>query len=156
MKTFLATAAMGLATFGFAGSASAFHFLPKESTFTARGSFTVSKGAASISCHAEFHGTTVGRGAEITSATFSGSTCVGVTPSNLPWDLTVGGPHSVKFHKVTFTTALGVCGPGVLKGQDTLHGKITMTGEGLRGSSGDRCAVTATLNTNPNLTISGD
>lgn len=158
MRTIFATAAMGLATLGFATSASAFHFLPKESTFVARGAFIVSTAAVSIPCQAVLHGTTVGRGAKITSARFSGATCVAVVPSNLPWDLTVGGPHSVKFHGVTVSAAglVGTCGPGVLRGQDTIHGKITITGDNLRGLPGAPCAVTSTLITRPHLTIAGN
>ncbi len=158
MKTLITTAVVGLATLGFASSASAFHFLPKDSTFVATGAFTISAGAVSIPCQARLHGTTFGRGAKITRASFSGATCLAVVPRNLPWALSVGGPHSVRFHDVTLKAAgiVGVCGPGDLRGQDTVHGKITITGDSLPGLPGVPCSVTATLVTSPNLRIGGN
>src|SRR5665213_3436660 len=79
--------AIGLASLGFANSVWAYHFEPTNTAFKAHGAFTVTAGAVSLPCTAHFQGTTVG-GAQITSARFSGISCVALTASGLPWAIT--------------------------------------------------------------------
>ena len=155
MKTFVTTVVAGLATFGFASSASAFHFIkPVDAPFRIVGTVTVTAGAVSLPCTAKFRATTVGRGATIKSASFSGISCAALTASNLPWPITIAAAHSIKIHNVAVSAAtLGVCGPGDVKAQLNAHGKIVIAGAGLPGLV--PCSVTGTLDTNPNLLIGG-
>jgi hypothetical protein len=155
MKTLITAIVAGLATFGIASSASAFRFTqPVEAPFAITGSFTVTAAAVSLPCTANLAATTVGRGATITGASFSGISCLALTASGLPWKITIGGPHSIKIHDVSVSAlVLGVCGPGDVKAQLNTHGKIVIAGAGLPGLV--PCSVSATLDTNPNLIIGG-
>ncbi len=155
MKTFFTTVLAGLTTLGFASSASAYHFIkPSNAPFNINGSLTVTAGAVSLPCTASMHATTVGRGATIISASFSGVSCAALTASRLPWRITVSGAHSIKIHNVAVSAVvLGVCGPGDVKAQLNVHGKIVIAGAGLPGLV--PCSVSATLDSNPNLIIGG-
>lgn len=155
MKAFFTTILAGLTTLGFATSASAYHFIkPSNAPFDINGSMTVTAAAVSLPCTAKFHATTVGRGATITSANFSGVSCDALTASGLPWKITVSGAHSIKIHNVSVSAVvLGVCGPGDVKAQLNAHGKIVIAGAGLPGLV--PCSVSATLDSNPNLIIGG-
>jgi hypothetical protein len=155
MRTLITAALAGLTALSFASSASAYHFIkPSNAPFNIVGSLTVTAGAVSLPCTTKMHATTVGRGATITSANFSGVSCAALSASNLPWHITVSGAHSIKLHNVSLSAVvLGVCGPGDIKAQLNAHGKIVIAGAGLPGLV--PCSVSATLDTNPNLLIGG-
>ena len=155
MKTLITTLVAGLATFGFANSASAFHFTkPVNAPFAVTGSLTVTAAAVSLPCTVNANATTVGKGATITSVSFSGVSCLALTASNLPWAITIGSLHGIKIHNVAVSAVvLGVCGPGDVKAQLNANGKIVIAGAGLPGLV--PCSVSATLTTNPRLVIGG-
>ena len=125
--------------------------------FTGTGSLTVTSVAVSIPCQVSLSGTTEGPGAKITSATFSGATCLAVSPSGLPWSIHPQTIHSMLIKDVTISAAvLGICGPGRLKAQITTQGKITISGSGLKSNLGVvPCSVSGTLQTRPHLEIVG-
>ena len=130
MKKFISIAALGLAAFGFTSPAFAFHFLPKDTSFTAKGSLTVT--ARRLPCTATLHGTTEG-GAKITSASFSGLTCLALTASDLPWKMTPANDNNVNFKDMSVSaTVLGICGPGNVRAHLSTNGVISMSGAGLK------------------------
>ena len=143
--------AIGLASLGFANSVWAYHFEPTNTAFKAHGAFTVTAGAVSLPCTAHFQGTTVG-GAQITSARFSGISCVALTASGLPWAITTHSADGATINGVAVSALiLGVCGPGNVKATVSHTGKFTITGANLPGLV--PCTVTSTFLTNPHLTI---
>ena len=156
MKKFIAAGAIGLMALGAASSASAWRFVsPVDAPFTISGGVTVSTTAVSLPCTASMSATTVGRGATITGATFSGGACGALSAAGLPWHVTVGGPHSIKIHGMSVSAVvLGICGPGDVRAQLNVHGKIVMSGANLPGSILP-CSVSGTLSTHPNLLIGG-
>lgn len=155
MKSLISLAALGLATLGYASSACAgdVHFKPNPS-FTATGAMTVTAGAVSVPCTAVLKGTTNGTGddAKITSASFSGLTCAGLTASGLPWKMEPFNTGNFAFKRVTVTAVvLGICGPGHLHALLSPGGAVTISGAGLRGIV--PCTVSATFRTKPALHI---
>ena len=156
MKMLSSLAAVSAVALGLASPVMASPYIFNNiGSFTARGSMTVTSIAISVPCQAKLTGTSGPNGAMITGATFSGATCIAVSPSGLPWPLRVDGIHSFSIKDVTVRAAiLGICGPGGLKAQLTKTGKITVSGAGLPSSLGlTPCSVSATLNTSPNLEI---
>ncbi|MGI8840708.1 MAG: hypothetical protein ACR2F8_08025 [Caulobacteraceae bacterium] len=155
MRTLITAALAGVTALGFASSASAYHFIhPVNRPFGITGSLTVTAAAVSLPCTANFNATTVGTGATITSASFSGVSCAALTASGLPWPVTIAGLHSIKIHNVAVSAVvLGVCGPGDVKAQLNATGKIVIAGAGLPGLV--PCSVSATLDSKPNLKIGG-
>jgi hypothetical protein len=152
MKKFISIAALGLAAFGFTSPAFAFHFLPKDTSFTAKGSLTVTAGAVSLPCTATLHGTTEG-GAKITSASFSGLTCLALTASDLPWKMTPANDNNVNFKDMSVSaTVLGICGPGNVRAHLSTNGVISISGAGLKHGLLP-CSVSGTFRTNPKLSI---
>jgi hypothetical protein len=156
MKSLSSVIAIGAIAFGLADPAfaSAYKF-NNIGSFTAKGSMTVTSIAISIPCQAKLTGVSDGSGTTITGATFTGATCIAVSPSGLPWALRADGPHSLSIRDVTVRAAiLGICGPGGLKSQLTKLGKITISGASLPSSLGvTPCSVSATLSTSPQLEI---
>jgi hypothetical protein len=156
MKSLSSLIAVGSIALGLANPAFASAYKFKDTgAFTAKGSMTVTSIAISVPCQVQLSGTTSGSSPTITAATFSGLTCIAVTPSGLPWTLKADSAHSLSIQGVTITAlVLGICGPGNLKGQLAKTGKITISGSGLKSSLGViPCSVNATLKTSPALTI---
>ncbi len=156
MKKLLATAAMGLATLGFATSASAFQFTPRNTSFTATGSVTLTTPTTSVPCRANLQLNTLTMGATVTSASFSGDPrCSSLQAGGLPWHMSTGSPHSLQILQVDLSSvALGNCGPSTVPAQDTDKGKIIITSAGLHGS-GQYCTLSGTFMTTPHLVITG-
>lgn len=157
MKTLLSIATLGLASVGLAGPAAAapgFHFEPEGATFTAKGGVTVTAGAVSLPCTAHLDGRINALGdAKITSASFSGLSCAGLTASNLPWPMHAANVNKFNIKRVTVSAAvLGVCGPGkVLATLTTVGSRIVISGADLPGLV--PCSLTADLQAKPHLRI---
>ncbi len=151
MKSLIAIAALGLATFGYASSASAAGHFKDKGPFTATGSLTVTAGAVSLPCTAVLKGTTTGT-AKITSASFSGVSCLALSASGLPWKMNAFNPGNFSITHVTLSAlVLGICGPGHLHAMLAPGGTFTIAGAGLPGLV--PCSVSATFNTKPALHI---
>jgi hypothetical protein len=156
MKTFTSLVAIGaVALCAASPTLAAGYKFNNIGSFTAKGSMTVTSIAISVPCQATLTGTSGSDGATITAATFTGATCIAVSPSGLPWKLKADGPHSLTIKDVTVSAlVLGICGPGGLKSQLNTNGKITVSGAGLPSSLGlIPCSVSATLSTSPKLEI---
>jgi hypothetical protein len=156
MKSFLSLIALGAVAFGVANPVFASDYKFKNiGSFTANGSMTVSSIAISVPCQATLDGATDGRRAEITAATFSGLTCIAVSPGGLPWGVRATSAHSLTISDVTVrAVVLGICGPGKVSAQLNKTGKITISGAGLPSSLGATpCSLDATLMTTPKLEI---
>lgn len=153
----LSLLAIGGLAVSLAGAASASTYNFKNiGAFTASGSMTVTVAAVSVPCQAQLTGMTKADGAaSITGATFSGATCIAVSPAGLPWSLTAKAKHAITIGGVTVeATIIGICGPGDIDGKLNHVGVISFTGAGLPSSLGVApCAVSGTFDTSPRLKI---
>jgi hypothetical protein len=155
MKTTLVLAALGVISLGLANTAQAkLVFDPAETAFKATGSITVSTVAVSLPCTAVLRGRTAKTTAKIAKAEFSGLSCIALTASGLPWDITIANNHNVVIHGVEVDAlVLGLCGPGNVPAFLTSTGKLTITAANLTGSGVLPCSVSGTLHTKPAIKI---
>jgi hypothetical protein len=152
MKTKLALAALSLVSLAVANTAVASDYKFKDTgAFTATGSLTATALAVSLPCSATLTGTT-SSGAQISAGTFSGLSCLLLTPGNMPWKMHANAMHgfTIKGMEVS-ALVLGVCGPGSVKAQLNNAGNLTITGAGLPGLV--PCSIDANLKTQPKLVI---
>jgi DNA-binding transcriptional regulator YdaS (Cro superfamily) len=112
---------------------------------------TVTAAAVSLPCTAVLTGTTA-NGPKITAATFSGVSCLALTPGNLPWKIKAKAQHSFEMDSVTVQAlVLGVCGPGNIAVQLNTNGVMSISGAGLPGLV--PCSVSGSMKTSPKLEI---
>ncbi|MEO7026461.1 MAG: hypothetical protein ABI056_02805 [Caulobacteraceae bacterium] len=151
MKTLFTIAGIGLALAGAASAADKDYVFKDKGSFTATGNITVTAAAVSLPCTAVLQGTTHGH-PQITSAQFSGLTCLALTGSNFPWRMHAIGPHTFSINDVTVSAVtLGVCGPGKIRAQLNAAGIINISGDSLPGLV--PCAVSGNLKSQPGLNI---
>jgi hypothetical protein len=139
MKSLSSLIAVGAITLGLASPAfaSSDYKFKNIGPFTGKGSMTVTSIAVSVPCQVTLKGTTDGAGTTITAATFSGATCIAISPSGLPWSLHANAAHSMTIRDVTVrAVVLGICGAG-------LPSSLGAT----------PCSVSGTLTTSPKLEI---
>ena len=117
MKSIITLAAIGMATFGFVDSASAFKFSPAPAKFVAVGTTTATLGGTVLPCNAKMTGLTLKTGAgKVASGHFSGATgCTTVTFAATPWPMTATSATTAVIHNVNFTvSAFGISCKGDL------------------------------------------
>jgi hypothetical protein len=151
MKTSLVFAALSLVALAASNTANAGDWRFKNmGAFTATGSITVTAAAVSLPCTAVLQGTTTAP--KITSATFSGLSCLALTAGNLPWKMHANAQHGLTINDVSVqAVVLGVCGPGRINSQLNTAGVMQIAGAGLPGLV--PCSVSGSLTTKPQLTI---
>jgi hypothetical protein len=152
MKHLFSAAALGLVALSLASTASAGGYKFKNiGGFTATGSITVTAAVLSLPCTAVLTGTT-SDGAKISGATFSGLSCLALTPGTLPWKIHPNAAHAFVINSVTVQAlVLGVCGPGNVQAGLNKAGVMSISGAGLPGLV--PCSVSGSLKTSPTLQI---
>ena len=111
MKSIITLAAIGMATFGFVDSASAFKFSPAPAKFVGVGTTTATAFGVTLPCNAKLTGLTLRTGAgKVAAGHFSGTTgCSTVTFAATPWPMTATGATTATIHGVNFSIgALGI------------------------------------------------
>lgn len=104
MKSIIALAAIGMATFGFVDSASAFKFSPAPQKFTGVGTTTATLAGTVLPCNAKLTGLTLRTGkGKVAAGHFSGATgCTTVTFANTPWPMTATSATTATITGVDF------------------------------------------------------
>lgn len=121
-KSIIALAAVGLVSFGFAGSASAFTFSPTGTNFTATGLATLvySPNGSFIECTSTFtgHVNSSGSSAKITAFQSAGSDprCASIVGANLPWKAAPKSANHMVVKNFEVTADTFFCGPGPVNG----------------------------------------
>ena len=111
MKSIITLAAIGMATFGFVDSVSAFKFSPAPAKFVGVGTTTANLGGVVLPCNAKLTGLTLKTGAgKVASGHFSGATgCTTVTFANTPWAMKATSATTATITGVDFfVSAFGI------------------------------------------------
>ena len=139
----------GLASLGFAAQARP-SLSPRNTSFTAKGQVTITKGVSHPSCTAHFVGTTDAAGfGQITGATFTGSDfCTAITSATLPWALNAETKRRATLHDVDLGTPLGFCGPANVTVYVSSTGRFTFF-----ASLPPDCIIHGYVKTTPVVTI---
>ncbi len=151
MKALIATAAMSLATLGFATSASAFTFSPSHTKFKATGQVSLTQNGTTLACTANFRGATsaTGREGRIIAANFSGAGgCTAIKANSLPWKVLPTSLSTIKIEQLSLTSPQGLCGPDPVQA-DLSGGVISFNTTLLPGN----CQFSGSLATTPTITI---
>lgn len=153
MKILTTIAAAAVISLGFAAQASAYSLSPTSTSFTGTGGTKLTKGLISLSCTANFTGTTDASGnGSITGATFTTGLCPTVSAVGLPWAASATGAGTATIYGVSVSAGLfGTCGPTNLPVAVSGSGVITFS-----STLSPNCAVQTTgsgIATSPAVTV---
>ncbi len=146
---------LAVTALGFASTAGAQTFTPKESMLAAEGPMTLTS-RRSVICLAQFHLATTRKDASIASASFTGNQCTSMAPTGLPWRVSIdergGGFHHIIIHGFALQFVHGAtCGPADIEARLNSHGRILFTDIGFPGTT--PCSAKVSLSTAPHLGI---
>ena len=152
MKTITALGLSALLTVGIASQAAAFSFSPKNTSFTASGSTSLTKGTLTVPCTAHFTGHTSSTGVgSVLTASFSGSSlCTAIKATDLPWPAkATSATTAVVSHVAVTASIFGTCGPSNVPTTVSKTGVITFSNVTLTPN----CKVKGSVTTTPPVTI---
>lgn len=143
--------AAGLISLGCGGAASAFNFVPANTSFTASGTLDLTANGNTNPCGARFKGKTGpkrGRG-KITAVSFTaGNHCDTVHGLGLPWRIKITSANTIDILAMSIGNDLITCGPS--KAPVSLSGGVVTFNDTL--SPGD-CQIMGNLTTRPTIAI---